>query len=79
MSDAFCHYCGALYGKAHDLGCPHTTGLYPVLQNEVSARLECANCNTVFILGDCYAPGKTAMLCVGCAWEESAGLEPDAR
>lgn len=75
ISSALCRFCGIMHGRTHDIGCPHSTGLFPVLYIEANADLECARCETTLQLGDCFVAGKTAILCVGCAWVESAEVE----
>lgn len=74
MSDSLCHYCGGVVGRSYDPGCPHVTGLYPISYKESVAALECGGCDRLFELGDCFVTGKTAILCVGCGWIESAGV-----
>lgn len=84
MTTSLCHYCGAAYSQDHAPGCPNITGLFPVLYSETRGSLECGSCQETLILGDCFVVGRVAILCLGCAWEESAEEftreddEPDA-
>lgn len=70
LSDSLCRFCGTPHSRSHDPGCPHSTGLFPILYREVAAQLTCAECSYLFQLGDCFVAGNTAILCVGCGWEE---------
>jgi len=59
-----CPYCGAdTDNHRHQIGCPHLTGLFPVLHDDIG--LSCVSCDTKFTLGSCYMD-RGGMTCVSC-------------
>ena len=72
MSSVVCKFCGVAHNRDHLLGCPYAVGLFPILAPELAANLECGLCDDQFQEGDCFVAGKTALLCLGCGWVESA-------
>ena len=80
MTDAdmfrYCIYCGCdCYedNPAHRDDCPQTTGVYPITKSDIENQVVCAECRSLFAVGDSYclqaiegSDDVFSTVCVGC-------------